>query len=163
MCTWMVIETIDYFLRNNSEMFICTMNMTKAFDKVKHGILFQKLLKRHVPPIILRFLLHAYKIQVARWNGNYSAEFNITNGVLCFRPYSTVFTLTISFWINGEFMGIFGYADDNVLLSPTFDGLQNMLNICEQYAKEHNLSFSTNENIINVKRNVWRLLRRKGI
>ena len=25
-------------------------------------------------------------------------------------------------WINGEFMGIFGYADDNVLLSPTLDG-----------------------------------------
>ena len=54
-------------------------------------------------------------------------------------------------WINGEFMGIFGYADDNVLLSPTSDGLQNMLNISEQYAKEHNLSFSTNENINNCK------------
>ena len=62
MCTWMVIETIDYFLRNNSEVFICTMDTTKAFDKVKHSILFQKLPKRHVPPIILRFLLHAYKI-----------------------------------------------------------------------------------------------------
>ena len=48
-------------------------------------------------------------------------------------------------------MGIFGYADDNVLLSPTLDGLQNMLNICEQYAKEHNLSFSTNENITKCK------------
>ena len=57
MCIWMVIETIDYFLRNNSEVFICTMDMTKASDKVKHSILFQKLLKRHVPPIILRFLL----------------------------------------------------------------------------------------------------------
>ena len=72
MCIWMVIETIDYFLRNNSEEFICTMDMTKAFDKVKHSILFQKLQKRHIPPIILRFLLYAYKIQVAmvRWNGN---------------------------------------------------------------------------------------------
>ena len=25
-------------------------------------------------------------------------------------------------------MGILGYTDDNVLLSPTLDGLQNMLN-----------------------------------
>ena len=49
--------------------------------------------------------------------------------------------------INSEFMGIFGYADDDVLLSPTLDGLQNMLNICEPYANEHNLSFSPNENI----------------
>ena len=50
-------------------------------------------------------------------------------------------------WINGDFMGILGYADDNVLLSPTMDGLQNMLHICEQYALAHNLSFSTNENL----------------
>ena len=49
-------------------------------------------------------------------------------------------------WINGEFMGILGYADDNVLLSPTLDGLQQMIRTCEQYAKEHNLSFSTNTN-----------------
>ena len=83
MCTWIVIETIGYFSWNNSKVFIRTMDITKAFDKVKHIILFQKLLKRHVPPIILRFLLYAYKIQVTmvRWNGNYSAELNITNGV----------------------------------------------------------------------------------
>ena len=36
-----------------------------------------------------------------------------------------------------------GYADDNFLLSPTLDGLQDMLNTCEDYAKEHNLVFST--------------------
>ena len=83
MCTWMVIETIDYFLRNNSEVIICMMDMTKAFDKVKHSILFQKLQKRHIPPIILHFLMYAYIIQVAmvRWNSNYSAEFSIKNGV----------------------------------------------------------------------------------
>ena len=44
-------------------------------------------------------------------------------------------------------MGILGYADDNVLLSPTMDGLQNMLTTCEKYAVGHNLSFSTNENV----------------
>ena len=138
MCTWMVIETIDYFLRNNSEVFICTMDMTKAFDKVKHSILFQNLLKRHIPPIILRFLLYAYKIEVAmvRWNGNYSAEFRIKIGVkqgvglsaLLYCVYADDLFLRLrknrqGCWINGEFMGIFGYADDNVLLSPTLDGL----------------------------------------
>ena len=37
-------------------------------------------------------------------------------------------------------------TDDNILLSPSLDGLQRMINICELYAKEHNLSFSTNPN-----------------
>ena len=49
-------------------------------------------------------------------------------------------------WINGEFMGILGYADDNILLSPNMYGLQRMINICELYAKEPNLTFSTNDN-----------------
>ena len=44
-------------------------------------------------------------------------------------------------------MGIVGYAEDNVLLSPILDGLQNMRNICEQYAKQYNLFFSRSEDI----------------
>jgi hypothetical protein len=28
MCTWAVLETIDYFLRNGSEVYTCTMDMT---------------------------------------------------------------------------------------------------------------------------------------
>ena len=65
MCTWMVIETINYFLRNGSEVFICLMDMTKAVDNVKRTILFQKLSERCIPPIILRFIIYMYEIQVA--------------------------------------------------------------------------------------------------
>ena len=46
-------------------------------------------------------------------------------------------------WISGSFVGILGYADDLTLLSPTIDGLQEMVKTCEEYATEHNLSFST--------------------
>ena len=37
MCTYAVLETIDYFLRNRNEVFICTMDMTKAFDVTMHN------------------------------------------------------------------------------------------------------------------------------
>ena len=37
------------------------------------------------------------------------------------------------------------YADDIVLLSPCIDGLQRMIDTCSDYAKTHNLSFSTHE------------------
>ena len=37
MCTWMAIETIDFFTRNGSDVYVCTMDMSKAFDKVRHG------------------------------------------------------------------------------------------------------------------------------
>ena len=49
-------------------------------------------------------------------------------------------------WMNNAFVGILGYADDLLLLSPTIDGLQSMFNTCEDYAKTHNLSFSTHAN-----------------
>ena len=40
-------------------------------------------------------------------------------------------------------MGIFGYADDNFLIAPSLDSLQEMLATCQEYATEHNLKFST--------------------
>ena len=42
MCSWVVVETVSYFLRNNTEIFSCMTDMTKAFDMVQHSILFKK-------------------------------------------------------------------------------------------------------------------------
>ena len=36
MCTWGMIETVGYFLRNGSEVFTCMMDMSKAFDMVRY-------------------------------------------------------------------------------------------------------------------------------
>ena len=41
------------------------------------------------------------------------------------------------------YIGVFGYSDDNMLLSQTQCGLQEMLKNCEKYAEKHNLKFST--------------------
>ena len=49
-------------------------------------------------------------------------------------------------WINQHYLGIFGYSDDNFLLAPSLSALQDMLKICEEYAKEHGLKFSTDPN-----------------
>ena len=59
------------------------MDMSKAFDTVKHSLLFQKLLDQGLPPIIVRFLLVTYKLQRAnvKWNSDTSEFFAITNGV----------------------------------------------------------------------------------
>ena len=83
MCTWMVTETIDYFSTHGSEIFLCTMDMSKAFDRVKHSVLFRKLLLKGLPVIYIRLLLRIYRDQSAnvRWNGNLSETFSLTNGV----------------------------------------------------------------------------------
>ena len=37
-------------------------------------------------------------------------------------------------WVENSLLGILGYSDDNILLAPSVEALQTMLNICEMYA-----------------------------
>ena len=37
-----------------------------------------------------------------------------------------------------------GYADDIMLISPSLEGLQDMINECANYMRRNNLTFSTN-------------------
>ena len=46
--------------------------------------------------------------------------------------------------VAGKFMGIFVYADDIFLISPSRPGLQAMLTQCEDDAKDFNFTFLTN-------------------
>ena len=83
MCTWLVIESAHHFLRNGSNVYSCFMDMRKAFDMVKHSILFKKLMDRKLSPIFMRLMLIMYISQKAnvRWGTSYSTSFSITNGV----------------------------------------------------------------------------------
>ena len=69
--------------RNGSDVYTCCMDMTKAFDLVKHSLLFSKLLDAGLPLIFLRLLMFVYMKQYAnvKWNNEYSAMFSLANGV----------------------------------------------------------------------------------
>ena len=40
MCTWLATESISHFQRNESEVFTCLVDMSKAFDTVQYTILY---------------------------------------------------------------------------------------------------------------------------
>ena len=79
MCTWLAIETIDHFMRNGGEVFSCMMDMCKAFDMVKHSLLFRKLLDVNLSAIFIRLLMVMYSH--SRWNQVISGVFPMVNGV----------------------------------------------------------------------------------
>ena len=83
MCTWMVIEGISYFIRDGSEVFTCKMDMTKAFDMVRHSVLFGKMMNQKFSAIFTRLLMRMYTLQYANvcWNGKRSRRFKMNNGV----------------------------------------------------------------------------------
>ena len=166
MCTWLVTETIDYFLRNDGEVFSCMTDMTKAFDMVKHSMLFIKLMNVNLSSIFLRLIMVMYMFQSAnvKWNQALSEIFPMVNGVKQGAVLSAILyciyvnglferlrSSRSGCWMGSTFLGILGYADDNFLLAPSREALQNMLDTCEEYAQEHNLKFSTNVNPVKSK------------
>ena len=51
-----------------------------------------------------------------------------------------------------QYMGVYCYADDLSLLSPSFTGLQEMLRLCELYAIDHNIIFNAKKESVIVFR-----------
>ena len=161
MCTWAAVETIQYFLRNGSNVYVCALDMSKAFDRVNHSVLFVKLLERNLPDIYVRLLIHMYRKQTSKvmWNQLESNEFALTNGVkqgavlsailYCIYVndlYQELRKNKYGCWVNGDYFGILGYSDDILLQAPSVSALKHILKTCEKFAEEHNLQFSTNPN-----------------
>ena len=178
MCSWLVVETVNHFIRNGSDVFSCFMDMKKAFDMVKHGTLFRKLIDRKIPHVHLRLLLAMYISQKAKvkWKGSLSDAFSIINGVkqgavisaILFCIYADDLIKELrrnqdGCWINNTFVGICAYADDITLLSPSLDGLQNMINTCAKYASDHNLKFSINDDTNKSKTKCMAFQRKKRV
>ena len=124
-------------------------------------MLFRKLLEAGLPAIFIRLLIFIYTNQFANvsWDGSFSTIFNLTNGVrqgavlsailYCFYVNNLAQILRRNgsgCWLNSHYFGIIGYSDDSFLIAPSIDSLQEMLGICEKYAFEHNLKFSTDAN-----------------
>ena len=114
--------------------------MTKAFDVTVHSLLFSKVFKAGRSTIVLRLLIFIYSEQFAnvRWNGVISSIFTMHNGVrqgailsviaYCFYCEELFFLLESrrsGCWVNGFFLGLLGYSDDNICLAPSLSALQD--------------------------------------
>ena len=159
MCSWLVTSVVDKYNRMGSEVFCCTMDLSKAFDMVEWDTLFKELLERGVSALYLRGLLYVYRMQscIVSWNGFESFKFNVTNGV---RQGAVSSPVLFSIYIDklfemlrqsglgcriaNVFYGCFGYADDLLLLSASRSGLQGMVDLCSRFMKQRGLKFSTN-------------------
>ena len=157
-CSWFVMETASYFIRKKTPVIVTLLDCTMAFDKCRFDVLFEKLLERKLPPIVLRVLLYVYQEQYAwvKWGNEKSRRFRIQNGtrqgsVLSPSLFSVYMDELLSWLrksgvgchVGGVFAGAVGYADDLLLLAPSRSAMVKMLKLCEKYALETNLHFST--------------------
>ena len=158
MCTWTLSETINYFTNRGSPVFMCLMDLTKAFDLVKLSLLFKKLAQK-VAPILIRFLVMSYINQQCSvlWDGAQSSSFSICNGVRQGAVLSpTLFNIYIDSLfielsdsgfgckIKDRYFGCIDYADDISFIAPSREALQQMINIAKQFFDKHGIKISTN-------------------
>ena len=142
----MLKETFEYYNEYNTDCYVLLLDASKVFDRVEYMKLFNTLRDRKMCPLVLRLLINMYinqQIQV-KCNSTMSMKSSISNGVkqggcLSLNLFSVylnklieiVRKCNIGCRYGNHYMGVYCYADDLSLLSPTFTGLQEMLKICE--------------------------------
>jgi len=56
MCIYAMKEAVRKYRGQNSTVFLCFLDASKAFDRINHGKLFEKLQQRWIPPYLIRIL-----------------------------------------------------------------------------------------------------------
>ena len=157
MCTGVLKAIVSHYNLGGSKVYGCLIDATKAFDTVDHTILFEKLLARGLPNVVIRFILNWYLSQrlCVNWNGHLSEQFPVSQGVrqggilspILFALYIDDLLLELSqskvgcHWY-GTFAGALAYADDITLLAPSPSALRKLLQICENFGASHKMRFN---------------------
>ncbi len=59
-CTWLDKEVITHHKNNGSNVYACRLDCPKAFDKIKHDVLFKKLYDKGLSPLTVRIIMNMY-------------------------------------------------------------------------------------------------------
>ena len=151
MCTTVLKEVCSYYVSRGSDVYICLLDASKAFDRVHYGKLFDLLKSRNIPVLVRRLLLDMYTRQKLEtvWNGKHSESFCAANGVkqggilspLLFCVYFDELLLKINQSGLGchvghlSYAGI-GYADDVTTAAPSMTALQSIICLCAEFGRE---------------------------
>ena len=137
MCFFTLKSIIDNYLASSSSIYVCYVDASIAFNRLNYWILFDKLLKRSMPTMYLRFLMNWYCSQqyAVRWGNHISKYFHVSNrvrqgGVLSpvlFNRYRDDLSCLLNQAKAGCVLNEINfnhilYADDTVSLSPSIRG-----------------------------------------
>ena len=167
-CIYVLKEMVDKYKSLNGGMYMCFLDASKAFDRVKHSVLFNKLTRRGVPGYIVKLLSYWYAKQTmrVRWGDCISSPFRVSNGVRqggILSPYlfnvymddlSSLLNCCNTGCVSGDtIINHMMYADDLVLISPSATGMKELLCACEVYSLEHAIVYNSKKSTVLVCRN----------
>lgn len=154
---FVVKSTINHATANKIPAFLCSLDLSKAFDSLNHRVLIDKLISHGVSPVAISLIEHwlANQMYVVKWFNKISLPFHPTLGVwrcgilspILFEIYiddllHTICTLRHGIMVGKNCISLVAYADDIILLMSSLQALHNMINILSKEALEIGLKFN---------------------
>jgi len=155
-----VKTVVDHFVKRGSTVNLCAMDLSKAFDRVNHYCLLDKLIDRRIPVSFILLLECWYcKLFIhVRWCDTLSDRVQLRAGVrqgstlspIFFSIYVDVILITLhnskfGCHIRGMFAGAFMYADDLLLVSANVTELQKMIGLCKAVLDDIGMLINVNK------------------
>ena len=162
MCTSVFKQTVDYYRNRGSHVFACFVDYVKAFDYVNHWKLFLKLLQDDVDVNLVSMMAYWYANQqlCVRWISTFSQFFTTTNGTRqggILSPYlfsryvrdllDEVVQSRCGCCIGDVMLNVLAYADDLVLLAPSWRAMQDLLHLLDRLSKSIDMTCSTKKTV----------------
>lgn len=156
-CTAVVKSVAKHYLQAQGKVYSVLLDASKAFDYSNFFKIFQILLGKGIPSSVVNLLKIWYTNSQTRvsFAGSRSRAFGAKHGVRQGGHLSpTLFAIlydtllqelkrsNLGCQINGVYCGSFAYADDLVLLAPSYSALKKMLKICESWSNRNNIHFN---------------------
>jgi len=118
---------------------VCSIDLSKAFDKVNHHSLYLKLMKRRIPVELLQVFENWFSgcSACVKWNEAWSATFTMSFGV---RQGSVLSPFLFNIYLDDiarindctKRKFIIVYADDILLIAHSVSELEILLRACEK-------------------------------
>jgi len=162
LCTSAVKRTIDYYLKRGSYVFTCFVDFRKAFDMVNYWKLFTQMLRDGTDLCFVKLLVFWYSHQTlcVYWQGYRSDKFCVGNGTRqggVLSPYlftrfvrpliSAISQSRLGCNIGGMFVNLFAYADDMVMLAPSWHAMQALIKLLDIWCAELDIECNTKKTV----------------
>lgn len=156
-CSTQLVSTVNEIMKlvdNNNIVHAAVLDFSKAFDKVSHGLLIDKLIKSNINPYMVNWIRDflSNRLQRVVIEGAASSDLLVSSGV----PQGSVLGPTLFLvYINDisdnlNFSAIKLFADDALLFSQVNTlqdsvNFQEDLNILDQWAYNWKMNFNTDK------------------
>ena len=166
----------ERMMEKQKSLYVCFIDYTKAFDRIKHHKLIQILLDKGIPKEEIKIIGNLYWSQKAkvRIGDQYTEEFEVKKGVrqgcilspILFNIYSEeLINYALESYngvkVNGVSYTNIRFADDTAVIAETEEELQNMMtsivNTCDEYGMELNAKKTKTMVVTKSKDNVCKI------